>query len=62
MTGVVEIFRLHPSGAGTTLIVLKALHDTSGSKFPVLGYTIPYAFGNILLTAWGPLLVSLMTG
>jgi len=49
------------SGAGTTTIALKALQDASGSKIPVLGYTIPYALGNILLTAWGPLLVSLMT-
>jgi putative transport protein len=49
------------SGAGTTTIALKALQDVSGSKVPVLGYTIPYALGNILLTAWGPLLVSLMT-
>jgi putative transport protein len=49
------------SGAGTTTIALKALQDVSGSKIPVLGYTIPYALGNILLTAWGPLMVSLMT-
>ena len=27
----------------------------------VLGYTIPYALGNILLTAWGPIIVALMT-
>jgi putative transport protein len=26
----------------------------------VLGYTVPYAIGNILLTAWGPVIVALM--
>ena len=26
---------------------------------PVLGYTVPYAIGNILLTAWGPVVVML---
>jgi putative transport protein len=27
---------------------------------PALGYTVPYAVGNILLTAWGPVIVALM--
>lgn len=49
------------SGAGTTTTALKAIQDAAGSKLPVLGYTIPYALGNILLTAWGPVIVSLMT-
>jgi putative transport protein len=48
------------TGAGTSTIGLKAIQDASASKFPVLGYTIPYALGNILLTAWGPVIVSLM--
>lgn len=48
------------TGAGTSTIGLKAIQDASSSKFPVLGYTIPYALGNILLTAWGPILVSMM--
>ena len=25
------------------------------------GYTVPYAIGNILLTAWGPVLVAMMS-
>jgi putative transport protein len=50
------------SGAGTTTAALKAIQDAAGSKLPVLGYTIPYALGNILLTAWGPIIVALMTG
>ncbi|MBS7254107.1 aspartate-alanine antiporter [Flavobacterium branchiicola] len=49
------------TGAGTSTIGLKAVQDASGSKFPVLGYTIPYALGNILLTAWGPILVGIMS-
>jgi putative transport protein len=49
------------AGAGTTTTALKAIQDAAESKLPVLGYTIPYALGNILLTAWGPVLVSLMT-
>lgn len=48
------------TGAGTSTIGLKAIQDASASKFPVLGYTIPYALGNILLTAWGPVMVSMM--
>jgi len=48
------------AGAGTTTTALKAVQDAADSKFPVLGYTIPYALGNILLTAWGPVIVSLM--
>ncbi|HEX9250731.1 MAG TPA: aspartate-alanine antiporter [Ignavibacteriaceae bacterium] len=48
------------SGAGTTTAGLKALQDAAGSKLPVLGYTVPYALGNILLTAWGPVIVAMM--
>lgn len=48
-------------GAGTTTTALKAVQEAAGSKLPVLGYTIPYALGNILLTAWGPVIVSIMT-
>ena len=48
------------SGAGTTTAALKAIQDAAESKLPVLGYTIPYALGNILLTAWGPLIVAMM--
>jgi putative transport protein len=49
------------SGAGTNTAALKALQDKSGSKLPVLGYTVPYALGNILLTAWGPVIVAMMS-
>ena len=49
------------SGAGTTTTALKAIQDAAESKFPVLGYTVPYALGNILLTAWGPVIVAMMS-
>jgi putative transport protein len=49
------------SGAGTTTAGLKAIQDAAGSKLPVLGYTVPYALGNILLTAWGPIIVAMMS-
>jgi putative transport protein len=39
---------------------LRALQEESGSKLPALGYTVPYALGNILLTAWGPVIVALL--
>jgi putative transport protein len=49
------------SGAGTITAALRALQDESQSKVPALGYTVPYAIGNILLTAWGPVLVAFMS-
>jgi putative transport protein len=48
------------SGAGTITAALRALQEESQSKVPAIGYTVPYAIGNILLTAWGPVLVAMM--
>jgi putative transport protein len=48
------------SGAGTITAGLRALQEEAHSKLPALGYTVPYALGNILLTAWGPVIVALM--
>ena len=48
------------AGAGTMTAALRAVQDEAGSKLPALGYTVPYAVGNILLTAWGPVIVALM--
>ena len=50
------------AGAGTITAALRALQDEAQSKIPALGYTVPYAVGNILLTAWGPVIVALMSG
>lgn len=49
------------AGAGTITAALRAIQDESQSNVPALGYTVPYAIGNILLTAWGPVIVTLMT-
>jgi putative transport protein len=48
------------AGAGTITAALRAVQDEAQSSIPALGYTVPYAIGNILLTAWGPVLVALM--
>jgi putative transport protein len=48
------------AGAGTITAALRAIQDEADSKLPVLGYTVPYAVGNILLTAWGPVIVALV--
>ncbi|HEV8201962.1 MAG TPA: aspartate-alanine antiporter [Candidatus Polarisedimenticolia bacterium] len=47
------------SGAGTVTAALRSIQDEAQSKLPVLGYTVPYAIGNVLLTAWGPVIVLL---
>jgi putative transport protein len=47
------------AGAGTVTAALRSIQDEAQSKLPVLGYTVPYAIGNILLTAWGPVIVFL---
>jgi putative transport protein len=49
------------SGAGTITAALRAIQDEAESKLPALGYTVPYAVGNIILTAWGPVIVALMS-
>ncbi len=48
------------AGAGTITAALRAIQDQARSSVPALGYTVPYAIGNILLTAWGPVLVAMM--
>jgi putative transport protein len=48
------------SGAGTVTAALRALQEEAQSRLPALGYTVPYALGNILLTAWGPVIVALL--
>lgn len=49
------------AGAGTITAALHAIQDEAQSNYPALGYTVPYAIGNILLTAWGPVLVALLS-
>jgi putative transport protein len=47
-------------GAGTITAGLRAVQEKAESTLPALGYTVPYALGNIVLTAWGPVIVALM--
>jgi putative transport protein len=49
------------TGAGTITAALRAVQDEAKSSVPALGYTIPYALGNIILTAWGPVLVGILS-
>jgi putative transport protein len=48
-------------GAGTITAALRAVQEEAESDLPALGYTVPYAIGNIVLTSWGPVLVAMMT-
>ncbi|MDX3375118.1 aspartate-alanine antiporter [Streptomyces sp. ME02-6991-2A] len=43
----------------TTTAAIGAVNETSKSQIPTLGYTIPYAVGNVLLTVWGAVIVIL---
>jgi len=61
------IFKMHPginlgacAGARTTTAALGAIQEVAKSKVPALGYTVPYAVGNTLLTIWGVIIVLLM--
>jgi putative transport protein len=58
---------LHPgvllgacAGAGLSSASLAALEEVARSKVPALGYNVPYAVGNTLLTLAGPLMVTLV--
>ncbi|MEA1927528.1 MAG: aspartate-alanine antiporter, partial [Candidatus Auribacterota bacterium] len=48
------------TGAGTCTAAMNSVKEDSESAVPVIGYTVPYAIGNVLLTVWGALIVSLV--
>lgn len=48
------------AGANTTTASIGAITDAAKSRVPVLGYTVPYAIGNTLLTIWGTIIVALL--
>ncbi len=48
------------TGAGTCTAAMNSVKEDSKSTIPVIGYTVPYAVGNILLTIWGALIVHLV--
>jgi len=49
------------AGARSFTAALAAVQEKCGSRTPVLGYTVPYAVSNILLTVCGSLIVALVT-
>jgi putative transport protein len=49
------------AGAGTCTAALSGAVEEAQSRVPALGYTIPYALSNVLLTLWGPVIVVLMS-
>jgi len=48
------------TGAGSCTAALNSVKDDAGSAVPVIGYTVPYAIGNVLLTVWGALIVNIL--
>ncbi|WP_288841603.1 aspartate-alanine antiporter [uncultured Deefgea sp.] len=62
------VFKFHPAilfgvcaGVRTTTAALGMIQETAKSKVPALGYGMPYAIGNTLLTIFGLLIVLLMS-
>ena len=62
------VFRFHPAllfgicaGVRTTTAALGMIQEAAKSKVPALGYGMPYAIGNTLLTIFGMVIVLLMT-
>lgn len=48
------------AGSQTTTAAIGAIGEAAESQVPTLGYTIPYAVGNVLLTIWGAIIVALL--
>jgi len=64
-----HVFKFHPAllfgicaGVRTTTAALGLIQEAARSKVPALGYGMPYAVGNTLLTLFGMAIVLLMTG
>ena len=58
------IFKFHPAinlgccgGARTSTASVAMVADVAKSNVPMLGYTVPYAVSNTLLTLWGMVIV-----
>lgn len=61
------VLRLNPvllfgalTGAGTATPSLNVLKNECDSSAPALGYTVPYAIGNFVLTIWGTVIINFM--
>jgi putative transport protein len=48
------------TGSGTCTAAMNSVRTDAKSSIPVIGYTVPYAIGNVLLTIWGAVIVSLI--
>ncbi|MFH1406673.1 MAG: aspartate-alanine antiporter [Candidatus Omnitrophota bacterium] len=48
------------AGARVLTAALNMLQEECESTMPVLGYAAPYAFGNVLLTIWGSVIINVM--
>jgi len=48
------------TGAETVTPALNALKEEADSSAPALGFAVPYAFGNVILTIWGTVIVHVM--
>jgi putative transport protein len=62
-----HVFKFHPAilfgvcaGVRTTTAALGMIQETARSKVPALGYGLPYAVGQMLLTIFGMVIVLLM--
>src|SRR5262249_54072189 len=62
------VLRLNPvlllggiAGAQTMIAGVAAMQDESGSSIATLGYSYTVAIGHILLTAWGTVIVALLS-
>ncbi len=49
------------AGAQTMTAAMVAVQERAKSKAPVLGFTVPYALGNIILTTFGTVIVLLVS-
>jgi len=63
------VFKFHPAilfgvcaGVRTTTAALGMIQEAAKSKVPALGYGMPYAIGNTLLTIFGMVIVLLLVG
>jgi putative transport protein len=45
------------AGGQTLTPAIVAVQEKADSQTPILGYTVPYALANILLTMWGAFIV-----
>ena len=61
------VLGLHPlvllgglAGSQTVTAALNAVLEEADSSAPVVGYTVTYAIGNVLLTLWGPIIVAML--